>query len=69
MDAGRYTVLVVEDNGGDARFLRESLEDAFPGRFDLTHVTRLDEALNLSASPKPVPAATARPWAARQPWA
>ena len=49
MDAGRYTVLVVEDNGGDARFLRESLEDAFPGRFDLTHVTRLDEALNLLA--------------------
>ena len=47
MDAERYTVLLVEDNGGDALFLRESLEDAFPGRFELRHVTRLGDALNL----------------------
>jgi signal transduction histidine kinase len=39
-------VLLVEDNPGDARLLREML----PSGFDLTHVERLDEALKACGS-------------------
>jgi diguanylate cyclase (GGDEF)-like protein len=39
-------ILLVEDNMGDARLLRETLRDAGePGWFELTHVTRLEEGL------------------------
>lgn len=38
-------VLLVEDNPGDARLLREALAETARGRFDLTHVDRLGEAL------------------------
>jgi signal transduction histidine kinase len=38
-------VLLVEDNLGDARLLFESMEEALPGQFQMTHVRRLDEAL------------------------
>jgi PAS domain S-box-containing protein len=38
-------VLLVEDNPGDARLLREALADAGTGQFQLVHVPRLAEAL------------------------
>lgn len=39
------TVLLVEDNAGDARLFREYLIEAEPGGFRLFHVSRLSEAL------------------------
>ncbi|HEX9445542.1 MAG TPA: ATP-binding protein [Candidatus Binatia bacterium] len=38
-------VLLVEDNPGDARLLREALAEMADARFELTHVERLSEAL------------------------
>jgi signal transduction histidine kinase len=38
-------VLLVEDNPGDARLLREALAEIARARFDLTHVERLGEAI------------------------
>ena len=38
-------VLLVENNMGDARLLREALAEADPSRFQLTHVQRLSQAL------------------------
>jgi signal transduction histidine kinase/CheY-like chemotaxis protein len=38
-------VLLVEDNPGDARLLREALAEMTRTRFDLTHVDRLGEAI------------------------
>src|SRR6185312_1452736 len=38
-------ILLVEDNPGDAVLLREMLRDAGADRFSLTHVGRLDEAI------------------------
>lgn len=38
-------VLLVEDNVGDARIVREYLKETSPGQFDLTCVERLTEAL------------------------
>jgi signal transduction histidine kinase/DNA-binding NarL/FixJ family response regulator len=38
-------VLLVEDNPGDARLLREALAESSGGRFELAHVERLAEAL------------------------
>lgn len=43
-------VLIVEDNPGDARLLRETLATAGTPRFVVTHVDRLGEALNRLAS-------------------
>ncbi len=40
-------VLLVEDNPADADLLQETLADAGSGRFRLTHVARLGEALEL----------------------
>src|SRR5437899_8528514 len=37
-------VLLVEDNPGDARLVEETLAEVRSARFDLTHVTRLDDA-------------------------
>jgi signal transduction histidine kinase len=39
-------VLVVEDNAGDARLLREMFSTERPGSFHLTHMLRMSEALN-----------------------
>jgi signal transduction histidine kinase len=39
-------VLVVEDNAGDARLLREMFSTEKPGSFHLTHKLRMSEALN-----------------------
>src|SRR5262245_33781174 len=38
-------VLLVEDNPGDARLVRESLAEVRSGRFNLTHVERLEDAI------------------------
>jgi CheY-like chemotaxis protein len=38
-------VLLVEDNPGDARLVRESLAEVHSRRFNLTHVDRLEDAL------------------------
>jgi signal transduction histidine kinase len=45
MSSESIHVLLVEDNLGDARLLYEGLEEALPGQFELSHVRRLDEAL------------------------
>ena len=41
-----YRVLIVEDNAGDARLLREYLAHAAIGRFEIVVVSRLDEAIS-----------------------
>jgi DNA-binding NtrC family response regulator len=38
-------VLVVEDNAGDARLLREMFSKEKPGSFELTHLLRMSEAV------------------------
>ena len=43
-EAKTFPVLLVEDNRGDARLVRELLEDAGPGRFAVTQVDGLAEA-------------------------
>jgi len=49
--SGKTTkLLLVEDNPGDARLLRELLLEAGASYFDLTHVERLDEAFKQLAA-------------------
>jgi diguanylate cyclase (GGDEF)-like protein len=43
------TILLVEDNPGDARLLHEALADAGPFRFELTRCERLGDALKALA--------------------
>jgi DNA-binding response OmpR family regulator len=43
-------VLLVEDNSGDARLLREMFSKEKTGSFELTHVRRLSDALRLLAA-------------------
>src|SRR6202021_3866060 len=38
-------VLVVEDNAGDVRLLREMVSKEKPGSFELTHLLRMSEAV------------------------
>ena len=38
-------VLLVEDNAGDARLLREMFRTEKPGSFELTHFLRMSEAM------------------------
>ena len=45
MNGLRHTVLLVEDNPGDARLIRESLSEAVGGNFDLETADRLATAL------------------------
>lgn len=45
MNGATVHVLLVEDNTGDARLVREMLAEAPPPSFDVTHVTRLSQAL------------------------
>ena len=43
-------LLLVEDNSGDARLLREELAEVTSTRFEVRHVTRMSEALALASS-------------------
>src|SRR5437870_2391463 len=45
MDTAPIKILLVEDNAGDARLLREVLRDAGTAPFELDHVERLQDAL------------------------
>ncbi|MEP7153272.1 MAG: PAS domain S-box protein, partial [Nitrospira sp.] len=45
MNTSPAHILLVEDNAGDARLIRELLTEAGAGRFTLTHVDRLDAGL------------------------
>ena len=45
MNSGPIRVLLVEDNPGDARLLRETLLEGTPARFAMDHVTCLGDAL------------------------
>ncbi|MFQ5596866.1 MAG: EAL domain-containing protein [Nitrospiria bacterium] len=45
MSGQAIKILLIEDNPGDARLVHEMLVDAIVDRFDLIHVTRLDEGL------------------------
>jgi len=45
MNEGPIEVLLVEDNPGDARLVRESLAEVGSREFHLTHVERLEDAL------------------------
>ena len=45
VSAAPLEVLLVEDNPGDARLVKESLADVSAGAFHLTHVERLEEAI------------------------
>jgi diguanylate cyclase (GGDEF)-like protein len=47
------TVLLVEDNPGDARLLRELLADATPASFDIVHASCLKTALQLVQTSSP----------------
>lgn len=47
MDAGPLQILLVEDNPGDARLIREILNEAPGLRFEMTVVDRLSKALEL----------------------
>ena len=42
-------ILLVEDNPGDARLIQFTLAEGDPGRFELTHVSALSEALEYLA--------------------
>jgi PAS domain S-box-containing protein len=48
--AARLSVLLVEDNQADARLVREMLRDEGPSPIDVTHASRLHEALAYLAS-------------------
>jgi DNA-binding response OmpR family regulator len=43
--SGLVRILLVEDNEGDARLIRELLSEAGGGDFEITHVSRLTDAL------------------------
>src|ERR1700694_2447327 len=45
MEEKALQVLVVEDNAGDARLLREMFSKEKPGSFELTHLLRMSEAV------------------------
>ena len=45
LDVSSIKVLLVEDNAGDARLMREMLADSDTTQFEVTHVKRLDEGL------------------------
>lgn len=46
MEAGAIRIILVEDNPGDVRLVKQALADANTIRFELVHVERLDEAIN-----------------------
>ncbi|HXX35833.1 MAG TPA: response regulator, partial [Thermodesulfobacteriota bacterium] len=46
-------VLLIEDNPGDARLVKEMLVDAWAGKFSLTHAGLLSEGLSLLRNENP----------------
>ena len=42
-------VVLVEDNTGDVRLLREMFSKEEPGSFEVTHFVRMSEAVSLSS--------------------
>ena len=48
MEDASFKVLLVEDNPGDARLVQEFLAEDTTARYDITHVARLDEGLELA---------------------
>ena len=53
VSAEGISVLLVEDNPGDARLFKEALKEAYASKFDLVHCTTLAQALDLLGSTKP----------------
>lgn len=53
MTDDRLKVLLVEDNPGDARLLRELVADSTAARISLSHVSRLSEAMDALAHARP----------------
>ena len=53
VSAEDISVLLVEDNPGDARLFKEALKEAYASKFDLVHCTTLAQALDLLGSTKP----------------
>lgn len=49
MEAPQYEILLVEDNPGDIRLVRDMLSEPGPYRFGVTHIDRCDNALELAA--------------------
>jgi DNA-binding response OmpR family regulator len=47
------SILLVEDNPGDARLFREALKEAYSSRFDLIHCRTFSDALTALASAAP----------------
>ena len=47
MKENALQVLLIEDNAGDARLLREMFRTEKPDSFELTHLLRMSEALIL----------------------
>jgi signal transduction histidine kinase len=45
MTANPTRVLLVEDSAGDARLIREMFRNEKPGSYELTHLSRMDEAI------------------------
>lgn len=45
MKSASIRVLLVEDNPGDARLVREMLSESNTGPYEITHVTRVSEAV------------------------
>lgn len=43
--APKFKILLIEDNPGDARLIKETLEEAIPAQFEITNVQRLAGAL------------------------
>ena len=47
MNNKKIKILLIEDNPGDARLVREVLAEARPAQFDLVHIEKLNEAIKL----------------------
>src|SRR5579864_8885630 len=49
-DEKTITILLVEDNSGDARLLREMLNESAAHKYDLTHLVSMQKAVNYLAT-------------------
>jgi diguanylate cyclase (GGDEF)-like protein len=53
VSADDISVLLIEDNPGDARLFRESLKEAYGSKFELVHCTTLAQALEHLGNTRP----------------